>query len=254
MKKLGLLVVWVTLVWGCQKDLRLEEELPISHLASINNEPGFGETDGKPQGLPFTLPRGLRLVERPNLPFDPDIKKLYGHINTFYFDVNLVRDSTWHGENLVFPPGLVVVSTGEGRMQNGLLIERVILPVPPYKVNTSNDTLTYYLGVACINEKKAFPWENNTDEDIKNYPIGKGMYKPEVITTNPTVLQFLSLLEGQEQLRLKAHHNPWEQFDEGYVRPAWLTPYDVIQEKLWKLTDGKGLTQKDLEELMHVLS
>lgn len=254
MKTIRLYLVLATLLWGCKKDLRLDDHLPYITVSPIKNEPGFGETEGNPQGTPFIVPRGLQLVERNHHPFDPSIDKLFGHINTFYFDVNIVRDSSWQGESLVFPPGLVVNSIGEGRRQNGLLIERVILPVPPYRVNSSNDTLTFYVGVACINEKKAFPWENNYEDDIKDYPIGKGMYMPSVVTRNPEILTFLSFVEGRDHLRLKAHHNPWAQFEEGYVRPAWLLPYDVIQEKLWKLTDGKGLTQIDLEELKKVLS
>ncbi len=252
MNHLRLGIVLMAVLWGCSKDLRIleDEDLPFESISAITNEPGFGETDGPHQGIPFTLPKGLRLIERPQHKFDPDIKKLYGKINTFYVDIHLLRDSSWNGENVVFPPGLVLTSTAEGRNQHGLLIEKEIIPVPHYTQGANNDTLTYYLGVACINAKKAFPWEENFEDDVKGYVIGKGMYKPTVITQNPQILQFLSLFEDKEHLKVTQHINPWDQFNEGYVRPSWQIKYDVIQEMLWKITDEKGLTKRDLSELL----
>ncbi len=252
MNHLRLGIVLMAMLWGCSKDLRIldEEDLPFDSISPVKNEPGFGETDGEHQGTPFTLPAGVRLVDRPHHRFDPDIEKLYGKINTFYVDIHLVRDSTWKGESVVFPPGLILTSQGEGRIQHGLLIGRELIPVPYYRQGTSNDTLTYYLGVACINAKKAFPWEDNFEDDVKEYVIGKGMYKPTVITQNPQILQFLSLFEDKEHLKVTQHINPWDQFNEGYVRPSWQIKYDVIQEMLWKITDEKGLTKRDLSELL----
>lgn len=98
-----------------------------------------------------------------------------------------------------------------------MLMGRVRINVPPYGSNGGRDTITKYLGVACMNAK------------------------------------FLSLLDGRKNLRLTRHYNPWEQFNEDYVEPEWLRPYSVIQDMFWSMTDGAGLTEDDLEELLKAL-
>ncbi|WP_448635808.1 hypothetical protein [Pedobacter panaciterrae] len=87
-----------------EKNILKEEELPFTNIGSVNNLPGFGNDDDKPEGIPFELPTGLRFVSRPDHPFDPDLRKLHGNMNTFYVDVNIERDSTWKEDKLLTFP------------------------------------------------------------------------------------------------------------------------------------------------------
>lgn len=230
-----------------------QEELQFDNIGSVSHLPGFGNSDELPEGTPFELPKGLKFVNRPHHPFDPDIIKLKGNINTFYMDVNIVADDTWKGGGVVFPEGLIVLNTALSRIQNGMLMDRDSIDIPPYDPKESKDTSTYYLGVACMNAGKGIPWADNFGTDDRNYPVAKGMHKPYVVTTNPEVLKFLSLLKGKEHLRLTRHYNPRDLFREDYVEPEWMKPYTVIQEMFWKMTDGAGLAKSDLEELMEAI-
>ncbi|MFD1771182.1 hypothetical protein [Sphingobacterium suaedae] len=240
---------------GCEQDsVSKEPDLPFDHIGSVQSVPGFGKQEGPPKGIPFELPNGLKLVSRNSFPFDPSVEKLFGNMNTFYVDINIVPDETWGGGFVEFPPGLVMLPTTPGGIQNGMLMDRVRIPVPKKTHKSSGDTTTFYLGVACMNASKGFPWEDNFTEDTKNYVIGKGMYKPTVITTEPEVLKFISLLADRPGLKLTRHHNPWDAFDENYVEPDWMKPYTAVQLAFWKMTDGHGLLAADLQELLDVLN
>jgi hypothetical protein len=236
-----------------KKELPLKEELPFSSLSSLSNEPGFGDSDSAALGTPFELPQGLHLVSRPNHPFDPDLSNLHGIINTFYADVNIVADSTWSGGEVVFPVGLVFMETAPGRIQNGMLMDRVALRFPPYRTNGGRDTTTMYLGLACMNEGKGLPFEENNEPDTRNYLIGKNMHTPTVVTTNVQVLNFLSLLQNKPHLKLNRHFNPRDAYEPDYQFPEWMEPYAAIQSMFWKLTDGNGLEEADIRELLKTI-
>lgn len=248
-----LLLIAVVTSCSKKKDLPPQEELPFTSLSSVSNEPGFGDSDSSAVGTPFELPQGLRLVSRPGHPFDPDLSKLYGNMNTFYVDVNIVSDSTWNGGEVVFPEGLVFMETGPSRIQNGMLMDRVPLEVSPYSNNGGGDTTTIYLGLACMNEGKGLPFEDNNEPDTRDYPIGKDMHKPTVITKNKQVLQFLSLLKNKPHLKLSRHHNPRDAYEPNYQEPEWMVPYTVIQTMFWKLTDGIGLEEAEIRELLKAI-
>ena len=241
---------------SCNKDngSSLEQEgLKFDNIGSVSHLPGFGNSNELPEGIPFELPKGLHFVDRPSHPFDPDISKLKGNINTFYVDISIVSDIRWEGGAVEFPAGLVVLNTAPSNIQSGMLIDREPIDIPPYNSKEGTDTSTYYLGVACMNAGKGIPWADNSGADDRNYPITKGTHKPYVVTTNSEVLKFLSLLKGKEHLRLTRHYNPRDLFREDYVEPEWLKPYTTIQEMFWKMTDGAGLTKSDLEELQEAI-
>lgn len=224
-------------------------------IPSAKSEPGIGENDGTPSTTPFKLPAGFRFVENPNKPFDPDIKKLRGVINTFYADVHIEvnRDSIRRdlATTITLPEGLVVLNTAPSRLQNGMLMDREPITVPPGGTGAGGkDTITLYLGVACLNEGAALPWEENIQgpADIKNYPIGKGMYKPIGVTTHKGLLELAKLLGQYPKLKLKQHYNPHLQFNDDYVQPEWMKIYGRIQEMVWKVTEGGGITKGELEK------
>jgi len=254
-KMIGLLLLIAGLT-SCSKKKELpieEEKIPFTSLTGLNNEPGFGDSDSAAVGTSFELPKGLHLVSRPNHPFDPDLSKLHGIINTFYVDVNIVADSIWNGGEVVFPEGLVFMDFGPSRVQNGVLMDRVHSRLPPYRTNGGKDTTTMYFGLACMNKSMGLPFEENNEPDTRNYPIGKNTHKPTVVTKNTQVLQFLSLLKDKPHLKLSRHYNPRDAYEPDYQFPEWMEPYAVIQTMFWQLTDGYGLDEVDIRELLKAI-
>jgi hypothetical protein len=239
-----------------QDILKKNMDLLAIAIPSAKSERGIGENAGKPSTTPFKLPAGFRFVERPNKPFDPDIKKLHGNVNTFYADVHIevTRDSLKVDAptQITFPPGLVMLCVAPSRIQNGMLMGRVRINVPPTGIGPggSRDTITINLGLACLNEGFGLPWEENIQgaEDIRNYPIGKGMYKPAGIITHKGLLQLAELLDQYPKLKLTKHYNPHLQFNDDYVQPEWMKIYGRIQEMVWMATDGDGITKGELEK------
>jgi len=223
-------------------------------IPSSKDKPGFGDNDGVPAGTAWQLPEGIELVARPDYPFNPDPGLLHGSMNTFYADVHFVNNLNVT-VTVEIPGGLICLFKHEGRTQNGILTSTVRIEVPPTYVDISTlaDTTTAYLGLACLNYSMAFPWEENQQWDTKDYPIGKDMYEPSVVTTDPNLGQLLELLEGYPKLRLTQHYNPWDAFEPDYETPEWQVIYGLIQQALWEITDGPGLTRKDYRDLVEAL-
>ncbi len=223
-------------------------------IASSKNQPGIGPTAGTPAGASWQLPEGIEITDRPGKPFNPDLRLLFGSINTFYADLSFVnRKNTVI--TVEIPAGLICLFKREGRVQNGILTSTVNIEVPPtFKDDGSaDDTTTVYLGLGCLNYSMAFPWEENQEWDTRDYPIGKDMYRPGVVTTDPNLLKLLALLKGYPGLRLTRHYNPQEMFSEEYQTPEWRVIYTLVQAALWEITDGPGLTRKDYRELQEAL-
>lgn len=128
--------------------------------------PGFGSDEGSPVGAPFSLPAGLEIAG-PLVGADDD-----GNCPRPYTeDVGSglwvraclpVRNRTGGPVSVTFPPGLVIVAAAEG-FQNGLLVERVVLTVPPTGSGSGRlrdreeapDTVYLPLHFYCINSAKS---------------------------------------------------------------------------------------------------
>ncbi len=223
-------------------------------IPSSQHAPGIGNTDGPYQGTPWELPDGIELVRRPGKAFDPNPQLLYGSLNTFYADISFVNHLNV-SVTIQIPAGLICVFNNEGRTQDGLLTSTVRVEVPPtYSIPASNaDTTTIYLGLGCLNYSKAFPWEENQDQDTRDYAIGKDMYTPDVVTSDPNLRKFLDLLKDYPGLRLTRHYNPQEMFEPDYEPEPWRKIYTLIQAALWDITDGNGLTRQSYRELVEAL-
>jgi hypothetical protein len=213
--------------------------------------PGIGGVKGVPTGTELQLPPCIKIVERPHHPFDPDLKKLHGSLNTFYADISLVNECP-DPITVEFPAGLILVSIHEGT-QSGLLITKEVITVPPAIRSGSRvkDTTTIYFGMACLNENKGLPWEENVEEDTRDYPIGKGMHKVGRITTDKGLQQLLTLFAGKPKLKVKQHYNPRDGFDPDSENnfPEGMEIYGDIQKAIWQVTDGQGITKGELEKL-----
>ncbi len=249
-------VLLIIVFSSCKKNSSLDDE-DIYHssddsiaIASSKNRPGLGDNDEDPAGTPWILPPNIRIVERPHYRFNPDINKLYGHVNFFYVDINLVNDNMPGTAPVIveFPPGLVVIST-EHDKQNGLSTERFFISVPPTQTGTGGrDTTTIYLGVACLNYGRSMPWYDNEGEEL-NYPISRNNFHRFTVTTDPNLKKLLAELKDKPGLRLTQHWNPMLAHEEDYITPEWMKIYNLISDMIWNVTDGPGITNKELREL-----
>src|SRR5690606_14141584 len=156
------------------------------------------------------------------------LRFLYGSLNTFYADINFVNHLN-DTITLEVPSGLIFLFKHEGQTQNGILTSTVNIKVPPTYTDVLTDTTTVYIGLGCLNLSKAFPWEENQQPDTQNYPIGKDMYTPSIVTTDTNIVQFLDILKDYPMLSLTKHYNPQEMFEEDYVTPEWRVIYTLIQ-------------------------
>ncbi|GAB3840522.1 hypothetical protein [Hymenobacter jeollabukensis] len=98
-------------------------------------EPGFGPSKEHPVGTPFTWPAGITLIGEPAddnrdcVQDALDQRHFLGVGGMVSVCLNLYN-STSQPINVVFPPGLVVVSQSE-RAQNGFVATRTSFEVPP---------------------------------------------------------------------------------------------------------------------------
>lgn len=196
--------------------------------------PGLGEDDGAPQGTPFSLPEGvsfagtLRGAAEVSGECENASVESQGSGALVRVCVPL-RNDTGAPVEVEFPPGLVVVSTSEGRGQNGLLIERTILVVPPTPPGPGgrDDAGTPDGGVEenvyivplymyCLNE------ERDPSNEFMTYAVGP-------ITSDDALQELLRLLEGKV-------------IDSS-------EDVGVVQNALYSITEGRGLTTPDRDAI-----
>ncbi len=203
-----------------------------SYTGSIDGEkpgkiPGMGETPGTLQGTQFKLPAGVSIKGEIRGNDDGRSSKDCVFDGTGYWvnvKMTLQTDSTTTGPVTVeFPPGLVIVSASEG-FQHGLLIERILVTVPPVMPGPGSNECQVSLLMYCLNTARK-------PSDIT------ATYKFGPITNSPLIKDFMSRLAGKKTL--------YSDYVEG--DPEWHTNQENIQEALWGLTDGEGLSDYDLE-------
>ncbi|WP_293942307.1 hypothetical protein [Sphingobacterium sp. UBA7249] len=244
------------LLTSCAKD---DPFAPEQHdqkivISPSNGNPGLGDSQEEPLGAALTLPQGIRIVERKYHPFDPDLRKLYAHANFFYVDINFVNDRMpgTPPVTVELPAGLIGVSSIHDK-QNGLSIEKYLITVPPTKrYGGGRDTTTVYIGMACVNKNRSMPWYDNIGAE-QVYPISRNNYPKFIVTSDPSLLKLLDLLKGHPGLKVNAHWDPVAAHEEDYVVPQWMKIHNQIQDVIWDITDGFGLTLGRMTELMEKL-
>ncbi|WP_315822462.1 hypothetical protein [Paraflavitalea speifideaquila] len=266
---LRITLLWLAVISSMQLRAQSPQDMVKKNLddlkiviPGIGKEPGLGQNEGIPEGTPFKLPRGMRFVQRPNKAFDPNPKLLLGNANTFYADVNIEinRDSVQVGAPtfITFEPALVMLSAASSRYQNGMFMDRIRITIPPTGIGPGGlrDTITVYIGLVCLNKSLAMPWEENIQDtdDVKDYPIGKGKYMPAVITNHKGLQQLAALLAQYPKLKLTKHWNPQQMYQDGYEEAPWNKIYSRIQEMVWKVTDGPGITKGELASFKEELA
>jgi hypothetical protein len=192
--------------------------------AGVNEiRPGLGDDPGEPQGSPFTLPSGVTLAGTlygANAESSDCGNGAKGNGSGVYVQVCVpLRNDTGGPVEVVFPPGLIVVSAAEG-FQNGLLVERVVVVVPPTPPGpggppdggTDPDATVVPLFTYCLNESQ------NPNDTGTPYKLGP-------VSSDSAVKELLGLLQGK---RIDSDKD-----------------VDVVQDAIYSITEGKGLTLDD---------
>ena len=196
--------------------------------------PGFGEADGEPQGVQFVLPEGVELVEqlRGNEDGPGRDDCLYdGAGYNVLVKVKLRRTMPGGSPLRVeFPAGLVIVTTSEGKNQNGLLIEKTIVELPPMVQGGGGSRCDLTLLLVCGNQKR---------DPSSNYHT----YKFGPVTNSPLIKDLLKRLEGK-----KINYSEYRPEEE----EKRLEVQQAIQDALYALTDGKGYNPYVLGELAKI--
>ncbi|AKQ65332.1 putative lipoprotein [Myxococcus hansupus] len=203
--------------------------------AGVNEfRPGLGEDDGEPVGTPFNLPTGISYAGtlRGASEFTGECENAgtESQGSGAYVRVCVpLRNDTGGPVEVTFPPGIVVVSTSEGRNQNGLLIERSIITVPPTPPGpggrddagtpdggVEENAFIVPLYMYCLNE------ERDPSNPYITYEVGP-------ITSDAALQELLRLLDGK--------------------RIDTPEKVSVVQDALYSITEGRGLTTPDREAI-----
>jgi hypothetical protein len=191
--------------------------------------PGLGEMPGEPEGNQFNLPAGVRLVGEIEGQEDGSSSRdcvFDGPGFNVIVKMKLKRDSSVSGPLTVeFPPGLIITSAAEG-FQHGLLVERILVTIPPIQPGSGGDECQISLLLFCLNSAK------RTSDATARYKFGP-------VTSSKLLKDLINRLKGK-----KINYREFADGD-----PVWFENQEKIQDAIWQLTDGKGLREKDIQYL-----
>jgi hypothetical protein len=223
------LVVWTLvamLFFACKKDKDNNQggdEKP-GHI------PGMGNDTRAPEGEPFVLPRRISLVGK--IKGRDGISAPVGNLckedgvgKDVIISMTLQNDSTGAPLTVEFPPGLVITTASES-FQKGLLVERVVVTVPPKPPGAGTSQCNVVLRMLCLNEDK------NPSEEFVEYTWGP-------VTSSPLLKNFISRLSSKKILYSQYPNDP--DWDDKVVK--------VVKRALWSITEDDGLTQDDIAKI-----
>lgn len=210
---------------GCNKN---------DDAASINEKPGhipgMGNAGGKPEGEQFKLPAGVSLVGeitgQEDGPYATDC--VFDGQGKFVLVKMVLKNDSTGPVTIEFPAGLVITSVSE-LFQNGLLVEKLVVTLPPKQQGAGSPQCNITLMLSCLNAGK------NPSESFAVYNFGP-------VTSSPLLKDFINRLAGKK-IR-------FSQFPSGDT--DWAVNEEYIQDALWSLTNGEGLTKEDLEHIRNL--
>ncbi|WP_341838949.1 hypothetical protein [Chitinophaga caseinilytica] len=210
--------------------------------------PGIGIDTTEPYYRSVDTWPGVKLVRRPGHVFDPALTKLYGNTNTFYVDVHFVNTTQAPREHKL-PAGTLFYSFRRNdagkRYQTGMLTQDVTVTVPP--TGPQKDTMTIYVGVVSINKNAPSPLSAKNAN--KNYPILLNAYDMIGWTDHNSLLEIGLYLDHFPKLKLTRHCTPTDLAKPIADRPEWMRAYGHIQEAVYQVTDGDGMSLEEMTEL-----
>jgi hypothetical protein len=195
--------------------------------------PGMGDTPGTPQGEPFKLPAGITLkgeiVGNDDFMSGQDCV-VDGQGYAVTVKMKLHRDSAGTGPiEVVFPAGLVIVSASEG-FQSGLLVERVVVTIPPVPPGSGGSDCQVTLMLFCLNANL------KASKPSAKYRLG-------VVTNSEQIKNFIQKVSGK-----KISYSAYPAGN----KEDYFTNSGFLQVALWDITDGEGLTKENLGNIQGV--
>ncbi|MFL5347535.1 MAG: hypothetical protein ACJ8AT_22340 [Hyalangium sp.] len=184
--------------------------------SQTQSRPGMGPSKEKPVGTAYTLPTGVELQKPIKgddpfcIPVDQKEKDKKGSGGLVRVCLNF-RNTSQQPITVVFPPGLVFISDSDAS-QNGMLLQSASIEVPAGRTQ-----LFVPLYLYCLNKSRD-PTAGGQD----TYSMGP-------VTQDASVLELTGLLQSKT-LPLVESNN-------------------TVQEAVWHITDGSGLTASDREAI-----
>lgn len=213
---------------GCKKDDTRQVETGNGQ-ETPGKIPGLGEMPGEPEGTQFNLPAGVRLVGEIEGQEDGASSRdclFDGQGFNVIVKMTLKRDSTVSGPLTVeFPPGLIITSASEG-FQDGLLVERILVTLPPVNTGSGGAECQVSLLLFCLNSAR------HTSDATARYKFGP-------VSSSKLISNLIS--------RLKNKKINYREFEDG--DPVWFENQEKIQDAIWQLTDGNGMTETTIQFL-----
>jgi hypothetical protein len=232
---IGLTLSLSVLLFACSKDNDKEDDpMPEFPDGKAGEIPGFGEADGEPEGTLFRLPDGVELVEeiRGNENGRSNDDCLYdGQGYNVMVKIKLRRYLPGGSPIRVeFPAGLVIVTTSEGRNQNGLLIEKAIVELPPMMQGGAGSRCDLTLLLVCANQKR------DPSSSYHTYKFGP-------VTNSSLIKDLIKRLSGK-----KISYSDYTSAQEEQRKTAM----QAVQDALYSLTDGRGYNPAVLAEIAKI--
>lgn len=200
---------------------------PAGPAAAQSAIPGFGYDERPPSGAPLSLPPGLEIAG-PLQGADDDGNCPKPSTNTVGSGLWVraclpVKNLTGAPVVFIFPPGLTIVSASE-TFQNGLLVERTLVTVPPREIGApgrlrdkkEDDDVVYIpVHMYCINPAKA------PSDATASFTLGP-------VVAHPGLERIYQILEGRNIAN-----------DRDPVEAVQSAVYDIVRE---------GVISEDTEE------
>ena len=219
----GLFLLMLLFLVNCKKEsepIRSANDKP-GHI------PGVGEASGLPEGTQFALPKGIKLigaiVGEEN---GPDNGQCVYDGSGFWVNVTMTlrNDSISSSVTVEFPPGLVITSLSEG-FQHGLLLEQVLVTLPPKENGGPGQPCQVTLMLSCLNASR-------------HPSSAEASYKLGPVTSSALLKDFIYRLSGK-----KTKYSEYQGSD------LFFENQEYVQDALWSITDGDGLTDTDLKHI-----
>lgn len=216
-----LLFSLITIHPGCSKNDKPEEKIneQPGHI------PGLGNENGDPTGELFKLPKGVSLVGQIKgaeyYRSTPGGCAFDGNGGEVVVKITLQRDSIGGPLTVEFPPGLIIVSASEG-FQSGLLVESVLVTLPPRSPGSGAPQCTATLLLSCLNLFK------KPSEDFAFYKFGP-------VTNSPLIKDLFKRLARKKIM-----------YSEYTNKEDWKEAAETVQDAIWGLTDDDGLSDNML--------
>lgn len=232
----------------------------LAEMKRVNiKRAGLGDDEGQPNVTPINLPAGLQIAgeavgpnENGECPDDNEISGAYRDVQICLPVCTIGNNAT----NVIFPPGLVITTAAEG-FQNGLLVTREVVAVPPIVCNSGPPSVPEKKKRKVAQDESSeddsredeeiATWQENALPKSKVYWVKlsafclnesqnpssvEGRYNLAGVTADPDLLDLATFISKRDLSSEKANK--------------------VAQKAIYSITEGKGLTWQDRKDLYEI--